>query len=84
MLAVLAGLLEAGHVQFEVMPSPPEPDRHLVRIGIGALDAPWARRVVDADVFDDLALFVVETAQERAGAEQAAEAAIGQGGERVC
>jgi hypothetical protein len=41
------------------------------------------RRVVDAHVLDDLALLVVETPEEGAGAEEAAEPAIRECGESV-
>ena len=60
-----------------------ESDRHGVRIRIGAAHLALSGRLVHVDVFDDLSLFVVEAAQERARTEQAAEAAVRECGKRV-
>jgi hypothetical protein len=61
-LAVLPGLLErrTGAVRGDALAA--EANRDLVRIGVGTLDSPLRGGVVHVDVFDDLALLVVETA----------------------
>jgi hypothetical protein len=81
--AVLSCLLErrTGAVGGDAFAA--EPNRHGVGVGIRAADFAQRDRFVDIDVFDDFALFVVEAAQKGAGAEQSAQAAIRQGGERV-
>lgn len=60
--AVLVGLLKgrAGAVRGDAFPA--QADRHFIRFWIRALDSPLRVRLVEADVIDDFALFVVETA----------------------
>jgi len=84
MLAVLVRFLKrrAGAVGGDAFAA--QPYRHLVRLRIRALHATLGVRLVQADVVDDLALFVVETAEEGAGTEQATETAVGEGGKSVC
>jgi len=83
-LAMLIGLLEsrAGTVGGDALAT--QANRDLVRLRIGTFDAPLRVRLVQANVVDDLALFIVEAPQESAGAEQAAKAAIRKSGESVC
>ena len=82
-LAVLIGLLESGARAAGGDALATQPNRDLVRIRIGALDATLRARVVDADLFDDFALLVVEATKEGASAEQASKAAVGERGESV-
>jgi hypothetical protein len=83
-LAVLIRLLKgrAGAVRGDAFAT--QADRHFIRLGIGAFDPALRVRLVQADVVDDLALFVVEAAQKRAGAEQAPKTAVREGGKSVC
>jgi hypothetical protein len=83
-LAVLIGLLErrAGAVRGDALAA--QADGHFIRLGIGAFDAALGVRLVQADVVDDLALFVVEATQKRAGAQQASKTAVGESGKSVC
>lgn len=60
-----------------------ETDRHRVGVGIGATHLAFRRRVVDVDVLDYFSFFVVESPQEGACTEEAAQAAIGESGKRV-
>lgn len=83
-LAVLVGLLKrrAGAVRGDALAA--QSNRHLIRLRVRAFDPTLGVGFVQANVVDDLALFVVEAAQERAGAEQAPKTAVGEGGKSVC
>ena len=83
-LAVLVRLLKGGAGAVRGNALTAEAYRHFIRLGSGAFDAPLRVRLVQADVVDDFALFVVEAAQKRASAEQAPETAVGESGESVC
>jgi hypothetical protein len=82
-LAVLAGLLERGARAVRRDALAAQADRDFVGLRIRALDAPLGARLVDAHVFDDLAFLVVESAQERPGAQEAAQTAVRQCGKSV-
>jgi hypothetical protein len=82
-LAVLSGLLEsgAGAVRGDALAA--ESNRHLVRVGVGALDASVRVGVVQVNFVDNFALFVVEASQKGASPKQATKAAVGQSRECV-
>ena len=83
-LAVLVRLLKCGAGAVGGDAFATQPNRYLVGLRIRALHATLGVRFVQADVVDDLALFIVETAEEGAGTEQATETSVGKGGESVC
>jgi hypothetical protein len=82
--AVLVGFLEGGASARRGDAFAAQPDRHLVRLRVGALDAPLGVRLVQADVVDHLSLLVIEAAQKRARSQQAAKAAIRKSRKCVC
>jgi hypothetical protein len=75
--AVLIGFLEsrAGAARSDALTAQAYGDG--IRVRVGALDLSGGVRVSYGNVFDDLAFFVVEAAQKRAGSEQSTETAIG-------
>jgi hypothetical protein len=81
--AVLARLLErrARAVRRDALSAQTNGDG--VRIRIGTANLALRGRFVHVDVFDDLALLVIQAAQERAGPEQASQASVREGRQGV-
>jgi hypothetical protein len=78
-LAVVARLLKGGTAALRGDALSSELNRGQIRIVIGAFDASGRIRLADFEITDDLALLVVEAAQESPSSEKTAKASIGEG-----
>jgi hypothetical protein len=82
-LAVLAALREGGARAVRLDAVRRELHRDGIRIRVGRAHGPARAHLVDLDVVDDAASEVLEASEERAGAEEPAQAAVAQRGEGV-
>jgi hypothetical protein len=74
---MMARLLESGATALGRNAIAAELDCRQVRVVVRALDAGRGVRLADFQISDDLALLVVEPAQERSRSEQTPKTAIG-------